>query len=233
MVPAWAERPLMATSNQTCAWVPVTAAIFRPSFSRTERGGAAVADGVQRGAHGDAVGVGQGEGFGEGGDAGPDGGADDAAAEAAAFLVGPVDQFDRGGGLDAALVQRAHDLEAGEDAERTVELAAGGLAVEVAADQHGAPGRIGAGAAGEHVADLVDADGEAGGFAVGAEAVAAEAVFGAEGEAADAAVAGVPEFGHFHQQGPQAGAVDLQIRQSHVSRLQRDRPLAGGHTPPG
>ncbi len=73
----------------------------------------------------------------------------------------------------AEIVERADDLQGGEDAERAVELAARGLAVEVAADEDGRGGRVLARAPGEHVAHGIDAHGEAGRLAQRAEPVPA------------------------------------------------------------
>ena len=81
--------------------------------------------------------------------------------EARALLVRPVDELDRRLGDDVEVVEAAHDLEAGEDPERAVELAARGLAVEVAAAQPRQAARVAALPAPEHVADLVDAHAQA------------------------------------------------------------------------
>ncbi len=76
--------------------------------------------------------------------------------EPRAFLVRPVDHFDRPFGLDAEIVERAQHFEARQHAENAVETAARSLRVEVAADQHRRKGRIGPLAAHEHVAELID-----------------------------------------------------------------------------
>ena len=68
-------------------------------------------------------------------------GGDHRRREAAALLVGPVDHLERRRGLDAVVVQRADHLERRQHAERAVELAAGRLAVEMAAEQHRRPRR--------------------------------------------------------------------------------------------
>ena len=81
-----------------------------------------------------------------------------AGAKRRALLVGPVGDDDRMLGLDAEIVERAHDLQPAEHAEHAVELAAGRLRVEVAADIDRQRGRIGALAPREHRAHLVDAD---------------------------------------------------------------------------
>ena len=81
---------------------------------------------------------------------------------ARALLVGPVGDDDRMLGLDAEIVQRADHLQPAEHAEHAVELAAGRLRVEMAADIDRQRVRVGALAAGEHGAHLVDADVEPG-----------------------------------------------------------------------
>jgi hypothetical protein len=63
--------------------------------------------------------------------------------------------------LDAEVVQRADDLEPAQHAQHAVILAAGRLGVEVAADIDRQRVGVGALAAGEHGAHLVDAHGAA------------------------------------------------------------------------
>ena len=75
--------------------------------------------------------------------------------EAGALLVGPVDEEERRLGLGAGLVQRAHHLEPGENAEHAVELAARGLRVEVTADGDGPARRVPSRPAQRHVAEAV------------------------------------------------------------------------------
>ena len=162
----------------------------------------AVADRVQGCLHADALGIGQRIGFFAGKNTGPDAGAHQRMAEAAAFLVGPVDQFDRRFGDDAEIVQAAHYLQPGEDAECAVEFAAAGLAVQMAAEQHRQAGGIAAWASGEHVADLIDPHGQAGGFALGAEFPPAAAVRVGKRQAPDAALRGRANFGEPHQAVP-------------------------------
>jgi hypothetical protein len=77
-------------------------------------------------------------------DAGEHAGGQHGRGEARAFLVGPVGDHDRVLGLDAEIVERAHDFEAAEHAEHAVILAAGRLGVEVRADIDGQRIRIGA-----------------------------------------------------------------------------------------
>ena len=81
--------------------------------------------------------------------------------ETGAFLVGPVDDFDRRARPDARIVQGPDDLESRQHAEHTVEPAALRLGVEVRAGGDRGGGRVGTGAAGEHVAQLVDVQGTA------------------------------------------------------------------------
>ena len=131
--------------------------------------------------------------------------------EARAFLVGPHGDLDRMPGLDPDVVQRAHDFERRQDAENAVELAAGRLRVEMTAGHHWRQLRIGALAAREHVADLVDLDRAAGGLAPFREQVAALAVEIRQRLAVAAALGGGADLGHFHQAVPQAGAVDREI----------------------
>jgi hypothetical protein len=82
--------------------------------------------------------------------------------KARAFFVGPEGHLDRRFGLDAVVVQRAHHLQAGQHAVVAVELAAGGLGVDVAAGHDGWQAVVAPGAAHEAVADFVDGDGHAG-----------------------------------------------------------------------
>ena len=172
---------------------------------------AAIADAVQRGAHRHAVHVGQRIGLVEREHARPHAGAHQRVAEAAAFLVGPVHQFQRRLGGDAEVVQAADHLQARQHAQRPVEFATARLAVEVAAEQHRQSVGIAAGTAGEHVADRIDTHGEAGGLALGAEAVAAALVHVGERQAAHAALRRGADLRHRHQQVPQPLAVDALV----------------------
>ena len=69
-------------------------------------------------------GVGQRIGLVEREHARPNAGPHQGMAEPAAFLVGPVDQFQRRLGDDAKVVQRVHHLQPGQHAQRAVEFAA-------------------------------------------------------------------------------------------------------------
>ncbi len=144
-------------------------------------------------------------------DAGPDAAARERAAEAAAFLVRPVDQFERRVRGDVEVAEAPHHLQPGQHAERAVELAAGGLAVEVAAEEHRRALRVAPFAPGEHVAHRVDADRKAEGLAPFPEALAAARVLGGQGEPPDAAARRGADLGHAHEAVPEAFAVDPAI----------------------
>ena len=105
-----------------------------------------------------------------------------------AFLVGPVDQFDRRLGGDVEVGQRAHHLEPGDHAERTVELAPVGWLSRWLPSSTGRRCRVAALAAGEHVADGVHAHGQAQRLAPAAEGVAALPVDIGERQAPHAAL---------------------------------------------
>ncbi|MNP37646.1 hypothetical protein D3C76_1311050 [compost metagenome] len=122
-----------------------------------------------------------------------------AGREARTFFVGPYHHFQRGFGGQVQVVERAHHFEAGHDAVAAIELAAGGLGVDVAAGHDGRQGRVAPGAAGEDVADGVDADRAAGLFAPVYEQVASLAVEVGQGQAAYAALGGGAELGQVHQ----------------------------------
>ncbi len=145
--------------------------------------------------------------------AGPDGAAHHGAAEAAAFLVGPVDQLDRRLGRDVEVVQRAQHFQPGDNAERAVELAAGGLAIQMRAHQHRQAVGIPALAPGEHVAHGIGPHLGAERLAMGAEKVAAAAVLLGQGDALDAAFFRAADLGVFHQRVPEPGAVDSLVGQ--------------------
>ena len=138
-------------------------------------------------------------------------GAGEAVAEARTLLVGPVDQFDRRLGDEAEVVQGAHDLQPRQHAKRPVELASTGLAVEMAAHQHGQTRGIASLPAGEHVADGVHADLQAKRLAIGAEAVASGLVHGGQGETPHATLRRGADLGIAHERVPQALVVDALV----------------------
>ena len=92
---------------------------------------------------------------------------------AGALLIRPVGDDDRMLRLDAEVVERADHLQPAEHAEHAVELAAGRLRVEMAADIDRQRVRVGAFTAGEHRAHLVDAGRQPGLVAPALEKMAA------------------------------------------------------------
>ena len=127
-----------------------------PTFSLADP-----ADALQLVAEGLALGVLAAIGVVQRVDAGEDAGGEHGGGEARPLLVGPVDHDDRPARLDAEIVEGAHEFEAGQHAEHAVIAAAGRLGVEVAADIDRIEFRVGAFAAGEHGAHLVEAHGQA------------------------------------------------------------------------
>ncbi len=150
--------------------------------------GADVADALELVLHRLAFGVLRGVGVLEGEGLGEHARAHHHRHEARAFLVGPEGDLDRRLGLDAVVVERAHDLEAGEHAVVAVELAAGRLGVDVAAGDDRRQRVVLAGAAHEAVADLVDRDRHAGLARPARHQVAALLVEVGERQPADAAL---------------------------------------------
>jgi hypothetical protein len=106
------------------------------------------------------------------------------------------------------VVERPDHLERRERAERAVEAPAGGLRVQVTADQHPRSVGVGAGALGEQVAELVADDRAAGRARPALEAVERRAVLVGEREPAAAAVARVADPGQLHQAAPEPVPVD-------------------------
>ena len=130
---------------------------------------------------------------------------------ARAFLVGPVGDLDRPLGPDVEVVERAHDFERAEHAERAVELAAGRLGVEMAAHHHRSERVVLARAPGEHVAHLVDLDRAAGRFAPGAEQLAGLLVEIGQRQALAAAFRRGADFRHLHQGIPEPRPIHAHI----------------------
>ena len=131
--------------------------------------------------------------------------------EAAALLVGPVDHLEGCAGLDALVIEGADHLERAEHAERAVELAAGRLAVEMAAEQHGRAVLFGPLASGEHGAHPIDADREPGLVTPSTEQIAAPPVLVGQRLTVDATVRRRADFGHGHQALPEPLAVHVQF----------------------
>src|SRR5205814_1959510 len=92
--------------------------------------------------------------------------------KARAFLVGPVDDADRGFRLDPGVIERADDLERCQRAEHAVELAAGRLGIEMRAQAHRRLRHVAAPAQAEHRSQRIDMHFEARGLARPAEPVA-------------------------------------------------------------
>src|SRR5215471_16498585 len=78
--------------------------------------------------------------------------------EAASFLVSPDRNANRLLGAHGDIVQRAQHLDAGKHTIVAVELAAGGLRVDMASAQDHRRARRATGANGKDVADAVDVD---------------------------------------------------------------------------
>ena len=130
--------------------------------------------------------------------------------ETRAFLVGPEGDFNRRFGLDAVVVQGAHDFQTGQHTIVAVEFSAGRLGVDVAAGHDRRQGIVAAGAAHEAVADLVNGDGHAGIPGPASDAIPALLVQVGQRQAADAALGGGADLGEFHERGPKPFAVDAQ-----------------------
>ena len=177
-----------------------------------DRGGAVVADALEFVAEqvaGDVVGPGEHLLFAE--HAGKGAGAHHRRREAAALLVGPGDDLDRRVGLDLQVVEGADDLQPGEHPVGAVELAACRLGIEMAAGHHRRARVVLARAAGEDVADAVDAHRAAGGLAPADEQVAALPVEVGEREPTHAALLGRADLRQLHQGLPQSVAVYRQV----------------------
>ena len=134
-------------------------------------------------------------------------GGDHRGGEARALLVGPVDDLDRGFGLDSGVVEGAHRLQRGQHPEDPVELAAVGLGVEVTAGGHrrqiGVPSRPPR----EHVPHLVHGDRAARLLAPGREQVTPALVVVGQREPAAASAGQGADLRHLHDARPQPVAV--------------------------
>jgi len=180
-------------------------------FLPADRAVAAIADAVERLRHRDALGVLARQDVlgGEVADIGrrPHHGR----REARAFLVGPVDDADRGLGLDPGIVECAHHFEGGQRAKHAVELASGRLGVEMRAESDRRFCHVASLAQAEHRAQRVDVHLETGGLAGGAEPVAHLLVLGAERQPPHPAFRRAAEFRGLVNRAPEAGGIDLQI----------------------
>ena len=183
----------------------------RAEADRARLGLATPADAVERGPEAVAPGIGPAVAVIAAVDAGPDARAQHGGREARAFLVRPVDQHQRRLGLEARLVKRPQHLEPREDAQHTVELAARGLGVQVAAHGDGRQVRAPPRAGGEHVARLVHDHRHSQRIALRPEPVPHAAVVLGQRQAGDAAVRGAADLRRFHETAPQPGCVDLEV----------------------
>ncbi|MOA04189.1 hypothetical protein D3C78_1237320 [compost metagenome] len=131
--------------------------------------------------------------------------------EARAFLIGPVGDDDRVFGLDVQIVQAAHHFQPGQHAEHAIELAAGRLGVEMAADIDRQSLRVLTGARGEHGSHAVDAHRQARRLAPALEQAAAFRILIRQRAAIIAAGDAGADFRHVHQTVPQTVAIDRQV----------------------
>ena len=192
---------------------------------------AGVADAVQFLGHGDAVVVGARQAVFQAELAAEHAGGQHGGREAAALLVGPRHHLHGSPRRVAGVVERADDLQAGENPVGAVELAAGRLGVQVAAGHHRRQGGVGAGAAGKDVAHLVHLDGAAGLLRPTHEQVASLTVHVAQGDAADTAARCRANARQGHQRLPKARAVNPQV--GHLTPLRKRSPGAAGHAGAG
>ena len=213
VVPALAERALHDADRGLRVFehralldvcLEVSADLMRPRV-------AGVADGLERIADADTVGIFVLQDIVERVDAGEDAGAHERRHEARALFVGPGGDLERRVRMHAGVVQRADHFQAGHDAVGAIELAAVRLAVEVAAHDDGRRAAVGAFAAGEYVADAVHAHLQPGLAAPAHEELAAFAVLGRERHATHAALGRGADPGELHERRPEALAFDAGI----------------------
>ena len=102
----------------------------------------------------------------------------------------------------AAIVQGAHHLEPGKDSQDAVEAPAGRLGVEMAADGDRIGGGVAARPAREDVADGIDGDATAGGFAFRHEPAPHFGILRGERLAVEPALGRRADGGARHQAGP-------------------------------
>ena len=109
------------------------------------------------------------------------------------------------------VIQGAHHFDARQYAVVAIELAAGGLGIDMAARDDRRQGVVAAGAAHKAVADLVDDNRHAGFFGPGDHQITALFVEVGQGQTAHTTLGRGADLGQFHQRGPQAVAVDAQL----------------------
>ena len=195
---------------------------------------ALVANGIQRIAHTHAIHIAQAIGFFLRIDAGPNAAAHQGMTEAAAFLIGPIHQLNRRFGDDVQVMDAAHHFKPGDHTQRTIEFAAGGLAVQMAAEQHRQARGVAAFAAGEHIADGINAHRQAKGFAPATKTIPPGLVHIGQRQALDAALGRGADLRHRHQTIPKPLAINALICAAHVLLipwLAFALPLARGARP--
>ncbi|MNN10820.1 hypothetical protein D3C81_1237550 [compost metagenome] len=126
-----------------------------------------------------------------------------------AFLVGPHHHFQRRFGVHAQVVEGADHLQPGHHPVAAIELAAGGLGIDMAAGHHRWQLGVAPRATGENIADCIDTDGATGRLAPRDKQVAGLAVEVGQRQPADPAFGRGAEAGKVHQRLPQARAVDV------------------------
>jgi len=130
-----------------------------------------------------------------------------------AFFVGPKSHFNGRFGFDAMVVEASHHFQTSQHAVIAIELAAGGLGVDVAAGHDGRQIGVAPRAAHEHIANLVHRHRHARFAAPLGDQVAPLAVQVAQGQAAHPAFGGGANLGQRHQGVPQSLVIDAQIGQ--------------------
>ncbi len=131
--------------------------------------------------------------------------------EARTFLIGPERNLDRRFGLDLQVVQRTHHFQPGQHAVVAIEFTAGRLGVDMTAGDYRRQRVVGAVAAHEDIADLVDRDRQPGRLGPANHQVAALLVQVRQGQPFDAPLGRGADLGQFHQRRPQAVAIDAQF----------------------
>ncbi len=129
--------------------------------------------------------------------------------ETRALFVGPHHHFQRCFGFDVQVIEGAQHLQPGEHAKAAVELATGGLGIDVATGHYRRQVRIAPRATGENIAHRIDADGTARRLGPLHEQVAGLAVEVGQGQSAHPALDRGTELGQVHERLPQAIAVDV------------------------
>ncbi|CPK83082.1 Uncharacterised protein [Bordetella pertussis] len=212
VVPAHAQRaghhaddPVFVFQDGALLDVRLEVGVDRASAHRV---GAGIADGAQLVGHRLALGVARGQRGLEREFPGEYARAHHHGQKARAFLVGPDRHFQRRVGLHAVVIEGAHDFQSGQHAVAAVELAAGGLGVDVAAGHDRRARRIASGAAREDIADLVHAHGQARVAHPAGDQVAALAVERGQRQAAIAALGRGADARQVHQRLPQPLSVD-------------------------